>query len=93
MSLQLAIALGVCGQLVAGAMAAGSAALLFRLLRWLDAGAGGGEADSGGGGGGSGDRPAEPPPDGDDGTHPAWWPQFERQFAEHVERSQPARRS
>ena len=35
--------------------------------------------DSGGDGGSGGPPPEPPPPDG-----PAWWPEFEREFAAHV---------
>src|SRR3954454_17190518 len=42
----------------------------------------GGSDDPGdGGGGGGGGNPPEPGPSG-----PSWWPEFEREFAEHVAR-------
>ena len=40
------------------------------------------DADSGSGGGGGSRRPDGPRPPGGD---PQWWPEFERQFAAHVE--------
>jgi hypothetical protein len=52
--------------------------ILWRIFMW---GRAEGD-DSGPGGGGPGwrrRRPRKPPPSG-----PAWWPEFERQFAEHV---------
>jgi hypothetical protein len=89
MSPQLAIAIGVGGELVVTAGVVGAATLLLRLLGWLDSGGESGESDGGGGGGGD-DRPPQRPPDGDGDYEPAWWPEFERQFAEHVDGSRPA---
>jgi hypothetical protein len=84
MSLELAIALGVCAELVATAVVVGSTALLLRLLGWLDSGGEPGEHDGDGGGE---DPPPKRPPDGRRDSEPAWWPQFERQFADHVKRA------
>jgi hypothetical protein len=47
-----------------------------------------GDSGPGGGGGGPGDkRPEGPDPAGGD---PTWWPEFERQFADHVTSTIPA---
>lgn len=79
MSLELAIALGVGGELVAAAIVMVAATLLLRLLAWLE----------------SGDEPGEAPPErpSDEGGDPEpwWWPLFEREFAEHLERLRRAR--
>jgi hypothetical protein len=92
MSQQLAIALGVGGQLVTAAVVvAGCTVLLLRLLHWLESEGKAGESDAGAGGGGGKDRPPPWPPDEGGGLEPAWWPQFERQFAEHVGRTRLAR--
>jgi len=80
------------------AVAVAGAAVLFVLgwimlivvvMRGAD-GESGGEDDSGWGHGGGGSRsPDAPrPPEGD----PVWWPEFERQFAAHVERRQAGAR-
>jgi hypothetical protein len=93
MSLQLVIALGIGGELVAVAIVMVSATLLLRLLGWLDAGDEPGEAESGGGGDGGEDPLPEQPSDGGGDSEPWWWPDFEREFAEHVERLRRARPS
>ena len=41
-----------------------------------------GPGDDGGGGGGGEGRPPDPPRPSSDG--PAWWPEFEREFAAYV---------
>jgi hypothetical protein len=64
------------------AVLAGILALFERVLRYIDRGAGPDDSDPGeGGGGGGAGPPGDPPGPGGD---PAWWPEFERRFAEHV---------
>ena len=61
-------------------------AQLLRLVYGLerpDDGESGAEDDEGGGGS---KRPDPPSPADCGGAQPSWWPQFERDFAEHVER-------
>jgi hypothetical protein len=60
---------------------------LLALACRLASGDEGGEGDSGWGGGG-GNIP--PPPRGPVDEGPVWWPDFERQFAAWVERTQRA---
>jgi hypothetical protein len=93
MSQQFAIALGIGGHLAAAAVVAGCTWLLLRLLHWLESDGRHGQSNGGGGGGGGNDRPPRWPPDEGGGLEPAWWPQFERQFAEHLDRARLARRS
>jgi hypothetical protein len=57
-------------------------AMLVFSLWWLNREDSSGE-DPGGGGGGSGKRPPEGPPPSD---APAWWPEFERDFAAYAAR-------
>jgi hypothetical protein len=60
----------------------GMLALLVRVLRSVDRAARPDDDDPGTDGGGGGNcRPRPPAPPGSD---PAWWPEFERQLAEHV---------
>ena len=53
----------------------------YRLAQARRGGDGRDGEDEGGGGGGWGRRPDRPQPRGGD---PAWWPEFEQQFADHV---------
>jgi hypothetical protein len=46
---------------------------------WARRGGSDDPGDGGGGGGGGGGDPPDPAPSG-----PSWWPEFEREFAEHV---------
>ncbi len=65
--------------------------LIALALLWLRRGEGPDDSDDGGGGGGGGrgpSAPRRPPPAG-----PVWWPEFERQFADHVARLAERRRS
>jgi hypothetical protein len=49
------------------------------------------EGGDGDGGGGPGRRPPDRPNDGGGPTDPAWWPEFERDFARHVARLEQAK--
>jgi hypothetical protein len=65
----------------------------MRVSRGLEPRTGDG-GDDGGGGGGGGSQPRVPPalPPGPCGIEdsPAWWPAFERQFADYVRRREAA---
>jgi hypothetical protein len=76
----------IAGAVVLAVFAAAVALLAYACLRALGDDEGG-EDDPGWGGGG-GNVPTRPrgPVGQDDG--PAWWPEFERQFAAWVERTQ-----
>ncbi|HEX6461592.1 MAG TPA: hypothetical protein VF032_21965 [Thermoleophilaceae bacterium] len=56
-------------------------AMLVFSLWWLHREDSSGEDPGDGGGGGSGKRPPEGPPPTDE---PAWWPEFEQDFATYV---------
>jgi hypothetical protein len=85
------IALGVSGELGVIAFVLGGMVLLFRLLDYLDAS--GKDGGSGGGGPRGGeDRPPPHSPDEGGDFEPAWWPRFEREFADYVKRSRRRRR-
>ena len=55
--------------------------LAYRLAQARRGGEGHDGEDDAGGGGGWGRRPDRPQPRGGD---PAWWPEFEQQFADHI---------
>jgi hypothetical protein len=58
-------------------------ALMVLLLRPVDRPDGSDDSDSGGGGG---NVRRDPPGLGSSGGGPAWWPEFEREFADYVAR-------
>src|SRR5947209_7278383 len=53
--------------------------LFVALVAWWTWRGGSDDSGDGGGGGGGGTDPPDPGPSG-----PKWWPEFEREFAEHV---------
>jgi hypothetical protein len=62
---------------------AGTAGLLWLVIRFVfdaDDGSGPGGEDDGPGPGGAKSHPRLDPP----GSEPAWWPEFERQFADYT---------
>jgi hypothetical protein len=86
MSLHAAVALHVVGDLLAVALMLGCSMQLLTLLGFLLGGGRDGGSDSddgGGGGGGGGDRPLDRQPGGGGHFEPAWWAQFEQDFAEY----------
>ena len=73
---------------IVGVLIGAQIAMLVFSLWWLHREDSSGE-EPGGGGGGSGKRPPEGPSPSDE---PAWWPEFERDFATYVAvRGQPDR--
>jgi hypothetical protein len=86
-----AIVFGVFAELLTAAMMVVCTKLLLRLLCSIDAKDEEGGADGWGPGGGD-NGPPDGPPDGGDADEPAWWPQFEHEFAAHVLRRSTARR-
>ena len=92
MSLHAAVALDVVGEVVAVALVLGCTMQLLMVLAVLRGGIHDGGSDSdGGGGGGRGDRPLDRPPGGGGHVEPAWWAQFEQDFAEYSRASQLGR--
>jgi|SRR5947209_3979692 len=55
---------------------------VWAVRRWR---LGGDDSDDGDGNGGGGQRRRPTPPTGPPDAEPAWWPEFERQFAIYVE--------
>jgi len=84
MSVHTAVVVEVMGNVVALALVLGCTMQLLTLLGFLRGGGPDGGSDSdGGGGGGGGDRPRDRQPGGGGHDEPAWWAQFERDFAEY----------
>ena len=85
MSVHAAVALDLVGDVMAVALVLGCMMQLLTLLGLLRGGDDdGSDSDGGGGGGGGGgDRPPDRPSGGGSHVEPAWWAQFEQDFAEY----------